>query len=45
MSRFTHNMLVVKGIVTAGFLTYLFVPVDYQGAVALGTNLLWLWRT
>lgn len=45
MSKMAHNLLVVKGIVTFGFLVYVFVPTEFQYGASLATNLLWLWRT
>jgi hypothetical protein len=42
---FWHNVIVVKATVMVTFFLYLLVPPEHKDWVALGGNLLWLWRT
>lgn len=43
--KFWHNVLVVKCTVMVTFIAYILVPPDFKDWVALGGNLLWLWKT
>lgn len=45
MSRLLHNMIVLKGLILAGLALAYVVPHEYQAAVALSANCLWLFRT
>lgn len=42
---FWHNVIIVKATVMTTFFLYLLVPPEHKDWVALGGNLLWLWRT
>lgn len=43
--KFWHNVIVVKATVMVTFVAYMLTPPEYKDWVALGGNLLWLWKT
>lgn len=43
--RFWHNVMVVKATIAVTFILYMLVPDTWKDWVALGGNMLWLWRT
>lgn len=44
ISKGTHNMLVVKAVISIGFILVLVLPEGWKEASALVLNFLWLWR-